>query len=140
VRGPPKPGYRPAIVVVDARRYECQQCRAVMTVVPGAVLAKMLYAATAIGMSLALYGVDGKTAREVREIVSAWPVIGASSTGWKTLRRWIARASMLWTCIRESPPSFNTRQRAERAASTLATHAPSADLIDAAFAGAARAH
>jgi hypothetical protein len=139
VRRPPKPGHRPAIVVVDVRRYECQECGAVMTVVPGAVLAKMLYAATAIGMSLALYGIDGKSAREVREIVSAWTVICASSTGWKTLRRWIARASTLWTCIRDSPPSFTTRQRAERAASTLVAYAPSASAVEAAFTGAARA-
>lgn len=110
-----------------------------MTVVPGAVLAKMLYAATAIGLALALYGIGGVSAREVREAVSAWPVVGASSTGWKTLRRWIARAATLWTCVRESPASFTTRQRAERAAATLLAHAPSTNPIDAAFAGAERA-
>jgi hypothetical protein len=140
VRGPPKPGHRSTIIVVEVRRYECQECSAVMTVVPSGVLAKMLYGATAIGLSLALYGIGGVSAREVREAISAWPLIGASATGWKALRRWIARASTLWTCIRESPASFTTRQRAERAASTLAAHAPELAQIEAAFEGAERAH
>ena len=139
VRGPPKSGHRSAIVVVQVRRYQCQQCGAVMTVVPRAVLARMLYAATAIGLALALYGFEGKSAGEVRGAVSAWPVIGPSSTGWKTLRRWITRASTLWACVRESPASFTTRQRAERAAATLMAHAPGAGSTDAAFAGAERA-
>ena len=111
-----------------------------MTVVPRSVLAKMLYAATAIGLALALYGWGGTSAREVRGAVSAWPVVGASSTGWKALRRWTARAAQLWACIRESPASFTTRQRAERAAATLAAHAPGNAPDLAAFLGAERAH
>lgn len=110
-----------------------------MTVVPGGVIAKMHYAGTAIALAFALYGFGGKSAREVRAAVSAWPIVGASSTGWKSLRRWIARASTLWTCIRESPLQFTARQMAERAASTLIAHAPAADPVSAAFAGAARA-
>lgn len=141
LRGPPQPGRRSTIVVVNVRRYECLRCGAVMTVVPSAVLARMLYTATAIGLSLALYGIDGLTAREVRKTVCAWPVIGASSTGWRSLRRWMATASVLWSCVRAAPDSWGPRQRAERAATTLIAHAPfSQPRADAAFVGAAHAH
>ncbi len=140
LRGPPEPGRRSTIIVINVRRYECLKCGAVMTVVPSAVLPRHHYAATAIGLALALYGICGLAAREVREAVSAWPVQGASSTGWKSLRRWIATASTLWPCIRAAPDSWQSMQRAERAATTLIAYAPFSQPPDhAAFVGAAHA-
>ena len=127
------------VVVVDARRYRCRACGAVLTVVPREVLPGFWYAAPAIAVALALYGVEGVSAREVRSRVSAWAIIG-TSTGWPSLRRWIGKASSLWRCVRPSPPHWSTRHRAGRAATSLAAHAePDGSLVARVFTGAARA-
>lgn len=140
LRGPTEPGQRTTIIVVQVRRYECLRCAAVMTVTPSAVLPRMLYAATAIALALALYGLDGLSARAVRAAVGAWQVVGASSTGWKSLRRWIAASTALWSCIRESPEGWRVRQLAARAATTLIASAPfSQPSLHAAIVGALHA-
>ena len=111
-----------------------------MTVVPREVTAQMLFSAPAIALALALYGLLGQSAREVRAVVSPWREVGTPAGGWKTLRRWIARVPVLWRCIRAAPAGASTRARAERAATTLAGHAGGhASLVHAAFAGAAHA-
>ncbi len=140
LRGPLDAQGEPQIVVVEIRRYECQRCGAVMTMAPREVIARKHYAATAIGLAVALYGVAGKCARAVREAVSPWRVVGASSTGWRSLRRWISAASSMWRCVRRSPSTWSTRQRAERIATTLAAHADGEpELVQAAFLGAVHA-
>lgn len=140
IRGPPDVDDKSEIVVVEVRRYECQRCGAVMTVVPRGVLHGMLYAAQAIALALFLYGVEARCAREIRARLCAWPAIGASATGWPSLRRWIARASSLWRSIRPSLPKASTRQRAERAAMTLVAHAQiGGDDVARVFDGAVRA-
>jgi ferredoxin len=139
VRGPPAVGGQALLVVIEARRYECQVCGAVMTVVPREVLPRMLFAATAIALALALFGLDGRSARAVRISVSPLREVGTPESGWKTLHRWIARAPSIWTCIRPAPPEATTRMRAERAATTLAAHAAADSLVHAAFAGAVHA-
>ena len=110
-----------------------------MTVVPREVIAHMLFAAPAIALALALHGAAGKSAREVRAEVSPWREVGTPASGWKALRRWIARAPSLWSCIRPAPAEWSSRQRAERAATTLAAHAGGESLAHAAFAGALHA-
>lgn len=141
IRGPPTVDGRPTTDVIDVRRFECQRCGAVMTVVPREVLRGVLYAASAIGLALFLYGVDGLSARKVRERVSVFPAQDASTPGWPTLRRWIARAESLWRLERAPLPNGSTRQRAERAAMQLVAHAPIAGkLAICAFDGAVRAH
>lgn len=141
IRGPPKVDGRPEVTDVDARRYECQRCGAVMTVLPREVLHGMLYAASAIGLALFLYGVTGQSARAVRERVSIFPALDASTPGWPTLRRWIARVSSLWRLSRPSLPNASTRQQAERAAMELVTHAQIAgEAVLCVFDGAVRAH
>lgn len=140
VRGPLEVGSEAKVVVIDVRRYRCQECGAVMTVVPREVVARMLFSAPAVALALALYGLLGQSAREVRAAVSPWHEVGTPAGGWKTLRRWIARAPVLWTCIRAAPAAASTRARAERAATTLAGHAGAhTSLVHGAFAGAAHA-
>jgi hypothetical protein len=120
IRGPPSPDAAPAVVVVHARRFRCQACSAVMTVVPREVLAGFWYAAPAIALALMLHGIEQRSARAVRGRVCAWPSGGA--VGWPTLRRW-ARSPSLWRSIRVAPANWSTRQRAERIATTLAASA-----------------
>ena len=141
VRGPPKVNADPILVVIDARRYECQECGAVMMVVPREIIPRMLFAASAIALALALYGLSGKSAREVRVALSPLLRVGTPEAGWKTLRRWIARAPSLWRSIRPARTDASTRMLAERAATTLAGYAAPGheSLIHAAFSGGVRA-
>lgn len=140
VREPAAFGDASVVVAIEARRYKCQLCNAVMTVVPRSVLPGLLYTAQAIGWALALYGMDGARMSEVRRVVAAGRHVGHDATGWPSLRRWITRASTLWPSVRESPSEFDQRQRAERIAVTLAAHAPSLKPLSfAAFVGAALA-
>ena len=111
-----------------------------MTVVPREILPRMLFAATAIALALALFGLEGRSARAVRTAVSPLRRVGTPEGGWKTMHRWIARAPSLWACIRKAPHEASSRMRAERAATTLAGHAAAdTSLIRAAFAGAVHA-
>lgn len=146
VRGPADAEAAAATDGVLARRYRCQQCGAVITVVPAEVLPRRLYTASAIALALTLFGVLGLSARAVRARVSPWRILGAAAaTGWATLRRWVdaVRGGLLWSCIRPAPPIWSRRQIAARAATTIAAHAPpsqSALPIEAAvFGGAMRA-
>lgn len=127
------------LVVIEARRYECQECGAVMMVVPREILARMLFTGSAIALALALYGLEGRSARAIRAEVSPLREVGTPEGGWKTLHRWIARAPSLWTCIRATATGASARMRAERAASTLAAHGAGESLVHAAFVGAVRA-
>jgi hypothetical protein len=123
-RGPPAPGRPPIDGAVATRRYRCKVCGAVTVVAPRGVLRRRLYPATAIGLSLALFGIDGHNARAVREAIAPTcshrdPAEGAT---WTTLRRWAheARAGAL---IDDSacPATFSLRQAAERVATSLMT-------------------
>lgn len=127
------------LVVIEARRYECQECGAVMMVVPREILPRMLFTASAIALALALYGLERRSARATRAEVSPLREVGTPEGGWKTLHRWIVRAPALWTCIRATAAGASVRTRAERAATTLAAHAAGESLVHAAFAGAVRA-
>lgn len=132
-------GAAAGLVVIRARRYECQNCGAVMTVVPRGILPRMLFTASAIALALAMYGLEGRSARAIRADISPLREVGTPEGGWKTLHRWIARAPSLWTCIRATAADASARMRAERAATTLAAHGTGESLLHAAFAGAVRA-
>ena len=56
-RGPTSPGATPTIVVLRVRRYRCQPCGAVLTVVPRETATGRLYTLSAIAWALALFGV-----------------------------------------------------------------------------------
>lgn len=126
-RGPLEPLGDPVEVTLRVRRYLCRPCQAVIVVVPLGVVAGRLFAAAAIGLALALFGVDGLPLREVRRRVSPWQRVGAAAHGsWLALRRWVRaiRAGRLFLSVRRSPEHFTARQTAERAAMTLAALAP----------------
>ena len=66
VRGPVERRGRPTTVIVAARRYRCQRCRAVIVVVPRGILPRRLFASTAIAWALWLFGVERKSPMRVR--------------------------------------------------------------------------
>lgn len=141
VRGPHAVGAPAAMVTVRARRYECQRCGTCMVVVPGEVLPRRLYTASAIGLALALWALLGRTAAQVRAEVSPFAVVGVATAGrWTTLRRWardVARRQLL-AGSRASPENFTLRQHAERAAAMVRALVPSnVPMAEAVFAGAA---
>lgn len=100
-----------------------------LLVVPRGVLRRRLYSAGAIALALALWGVEGFAAGEVRSRVSPWRIVGAAAAvGWASLRRWAraVRERVLFPCVRASPEGARLRAIAARAATTLASYAPSA--------------
>jgi hypothetical protein len=127
------------------RRYRCIRCRAVLTVAPAETLSRRLYSAAAIAWSLALYGLSLLAPGAVRELVSPWRAVAASSaTRWRTLSRWCAAVATGGLFTRLSPPCGPTaRQVAAVAATAISAYAvpapepPSMDVL--AFHGATRA-
>jgi hypothetical protein len=144
LRGPLAPHEAPAVTEIQLRRYRCIQCLALMTVTPAETLSRRLYSAAAIAWALALYGLSLLAPAEVRELVSPWRVVAASSaTRWRTLSRW-CRAAAAGLFGRLPPLTGATgRQTAASAAlaiSAYATPAPEPPPLDVlAFRGAARA-
>ena len=126
-RGPPSPEEAPRAPVILSRRYDCQHCPAVLTVVPSETMPRRHYAATAIALALTLYGVRGQSQAEVRAAVSGDAVVGVSAERrWCTLPRWIDAVAE--RAIFESLPAMPTGQGrravAERAAMAIGAHAP----------------
>jgi hypothetical protein len=126
VRGPPEAVAGAAVVVVVARRYRCVPCGAVLIVVPCEVRGRRVYSVSAIGLALALWGLLGATAAQVRRRVCPAKVLGAAgATGWATLRRW-ARDVGRRRLFPSSPnpgPSASLRIVAAKASSALAASA-----------------
>lgn len=127
LRGPPAVGAPPALREVLARRYECQRCRAVLTVVPREVAPRRHYAATAIALALALYGALGRSQAAVRSSVSRDGAVGLCATyRWRTLARWIdaVAARTLFPSAPAMPIAGDRRSVARRAAMAIGAHAP----------------
>jgi hypothetical protein len=78
----------PGVVAIAVRRYECQRCGAVMTVVPSGMLARRQYSASSIALALHLWLVVGLPDRQVHQRVGAWQVRGRCGRGWAQLYRW----------------------------------------------------
>jgi hypothetical protein len=143
LRGPLAPEQPPTTSELDARRYLCQNCGAIIMVVPRSVMPRRHFSSVAIALALALYGIAKKSLRQTRQLVSPWTTVGdAACTGWAALGRWIraVRNCSMFACVRAVPTTMSARQAAERAATTLAALAPPAlshiSLIEQAFAGA----
>ena len=121
--GPPEVGSSPVASSVQARRYLCLGCRAVIIVVPGEVGIRRRYTLSAIAYAMALYGVARQSVLLVREQVCVWRIQGVSSSGWITLKRWIQaiRDGTVWSCVRRCTQISDLRQVAERAATTVAS-------------------
>ena len=145
IRGPSGVEQPPVVDDVAIRRYRCQRCGAVISVVPSEVMPRRLYTASAIAWALGLYGLLKESATEVRTRVCPWRIVGVAATGWITLRRWIraVRSQRLWRCVRSLPANATARMVAERAATTVAAHAPPQAMVlsiyEAVFAGAMHA-
>jgi len=141
LRGPLTPHAPPTTISIDVRRYGCQTCGAIITVIPRGMLPRRHFAGSAIAQALVRYGLANQSRREVRRHTSPWQIVGAAAqSGWATLGRWIGaiRRGALFPFVRASPATFTARQVAERAATTLAALAPSTpgSLLEHAFAGA----
>jgi DNA-directed RNA polymerase subunit RPC12/RpoP len=123
LRGPKAVGGPPVESTTVVRRYQCKKCGGTVTVRPRGVLRRRLYGATAIGLGLALFGLEQQSAHAVREAIAPTashqgPAEGAT---WSTLRRWAgeAKAGTLTEDGHACPATFTLRQAAERMATTL---------------------
>lgn len=141
VRGPAGPQGEPETRLILVRRYRCRLCGGLTTVLPRGLTARRHYSASAIGLSLCLYGMQRLSVGDTRRRVCTWPV-GFETERWTTLPSWISaiEEGRLFPGVRPCPPTFTIRERAERAAATLCALALSPDFIEAqAFEGGALA-
>jgi hypothetical protein len=144
-RGPETVGQPPGERSVGVRRYKCTKCGATVTVAPRGVVRRRLYAASAIGLALALFGIQLASAHAVREAIA--PIASAREPAegatWSTLRRWAheAKAGTLFVEGRACPETFTWRQAAERAATTFsALGQRGGEVLDRVWQGALEAH
>lgn len=144
VRGPTSANGEPDTVAVEVRRYLCQHCGGLTTVLPGGLCARRHYSASAIGLALCLFGLMGRSMGETRERVCTWRE-GFDLNRWTTLRQWVVTVGsgrllpriIAW---RPWPTSLSLRAGAERAAACLCSLGPATGTIaERAFAGAALA-
>lgn len=141
VQGPCSMDDAPSTRELLVRRYECQICMAVMTVVPAGVMRRCLFLGLAIAAALGRW-IEGATAPEVRRQVSPQRRLGdTAARGWASLRRWARTAPRLWRSLPSLPVAPSLRQTAERVVAFLASHAlvPTGNRTADAMAGAARA-
>lgn len=121
--GPDAPHGPPCTRTVACRRYRCALCRAVVTVVPRGVLARLRYGLIAIAQALAMHGHDGVPGWQARNAVS--PLIPSGDErhhGWRSLTRWTLDAAIAQGLYIDAtaPP----RVRAASIATQLAARAP----------------
>jgi hypothetical protein len=133
-------------VVIEARRYRCVRCEAVLLVVPRGLRARGLYSVAAIGLALALWGLSKATAAEVRRRVNPATGLGDDGgAGWATLRRWARDVGrkQLFPSVPLPVPLTTLRRTAASAAMALsASAAPTTrglPMEQRAFIGAAHA-
>jgi hypothetical protein len=88
LRGPADADAEPSVLVVQARRYACLRCGAILTVVPREIQPRRHYSRPAIALALARLGLLGETAASIRRAISPWRI--TATAGWSTLGRWIA--------------------------------------------------
>ena len=142
LRGPETCDGPPMIVVIEVREYECQECGAVMRVVPRGVVERKHFSGPAIALALAVVGLLGLTAADARRRVNE-AVAGPGARGWSTVGRWasdVASGRLFAKLdLRDLPKA--TVDIARRAAQALCGRAPpwsrGSALDHQAFAGAA---
>jgi transposase len=141
VRGVLEVDGEPGVYVLEVRRYECQRCGAVMTVMPAGMLARRQYSASSIALALHLWLVMGLSDRVVRGQVCAWRRRGRGTRGWAQLYRWARQAAGLFALPRPVP-SGSAGVVAHHVLTMLRALAPvalsSASLAQQVFEGAAR--
>jgi len=133
------------MVLIRLRRYQCQVCNAVITVVPREIRARRLYSASAIGFALALWALIEMAARAVRQRVNPAKRVGfAAAAGWSMLRRWTRDVvhGRLFLSVLKVEQHRTLRSAAALAAASLAGSAPPASrslpMEQRAFWGAAQ--
>lgn len=128
LRGPPSANSPASTLTLRARRYRCRRCTAIVAVVPRQVLARRHFAAGAIALAVFAFGKLGSTAAAAASRIGSW---ARGPGGWRTLRRWLAAIDegRLFACVRGSPDGWSPRQRAERAAMTVAALVPASVAI-----------
>jgi hypothetical protein len=113
----------------------------VLTVLPEAVLARKHFSGAAMALALALWGLCGWSAAQVRALVGGRMQAGGPSRGWRTLARWARQVAdgTLWASL-DWRAQGEPRQVAARVAQALCGLAPpwarAAGLPHQAFAGA----
>jgi hypothetical protein len=126
VRGVLAIGDAPGMLTISVRRYACQLCRAVMTVVPTGMLARRQYSGPSIALALHLWLVAGLSDRMVRTQVCAWQLRGRSARGWSQLYRWTDQAARLFALPRLVSALGDPHEVARRVLTTLAALSSSA--------------
>jgi hypothetical protein len=127
IRGPLEPGGPAKLVSVQARRYRCRICRALLLVVPRGVLPRRLYCAEVIAWVLARVGLEDATTAAVRTEVCPALILGSSAVErWLAPCRWLEarRAGHLFPRLGRPPSTASRRQIAERTAMQLVALAP----------------
>jgi hypothetical protein len=146
VRGPLEAGGAPQEVTVQARRYRCNACGAIVVVVPRGLLPRRRYSAAAIGWVLARVGLDGATTPVARAEVCPCATLGvAAAERWLAPSRWIeaSRRGQLFPRLGRHGADSTRVQIAERTAMQLMALSPRGSAGQAAphlaFRGAALA-
>lgn len=132
------------VVVINVRKFECQRCGAVMTVVPSELLPRRQYTAPSIALALCLWLVEGCADSTVRARMCAWRITSTRGTrGWAQLYRWARSASTLFVLPRPVVVECSLHETARAVLATLAALAPitkhSSSMGARVFAGASRA-
>lgn len=123
VEGPVAPGDQPALTGIEARRYRCRACGAVLVVVPSGVGRGYRYSLGAIAWALSLWAYERATAAQVRARTSTATAVGASSaTRWASLQRWTRCALRLFGVGHSEIGTL--RERAAVVAAYVAAQAP----------------
>lgn len=141
VRGVIEVDGEPGVYSLEVRRYECQRCGAVMTVVPAGMLARRQYSASSIALALHLWLTVGLSDRLVRDQVCAWRRRGRSTRGWAQLYRWARQAASLFALPRPTPsgsPNATARHVLTTLRALAAVALSSAPIALQVFEGAAR--
>jgi hypothetical protein len=126
VRGVLALGEQPGVFALRVRRYACQLCRAVMTVVPAGMLARRQYSAPSIALALCLWLLTGLSDGAVHAQVGAWQLRGRSARGWVQLYRWRARSAQLFALPRPVSELGDANACARRVLIVLQAMAPAA--------------
>lgn len=126
MRGVLAVGEPPGVFALWVRRYACQVCKAIMTVVPAGMLARRQYSGPSIALALHLWLAAGLSDRCVRAQICAWQVRGRSARGWAQLYRWTSRAATLFALPRALSALGDQHDVARRVLTTLRALAPAA--------------
>lgn len=124
--GPAAVGGAPVLREVTVRRYQCQQCRLVVTVTTEALLPRKHYGSGTVGLALWLWSVSRWPAAQVRRKLSPWKRLGAcAASGWASVKRWASEAcsGRLWQAIGTTLEA-SLREQTERVMRQLSSRGP----------------